>query len=374
MYDVSENFLGSVRQSGRRKTVADLYYGTSLFPIASDIPVSGGSISIDREGDIRRSGNLQIADDQLNLNLFLPTGIEVVIRSGFNFYTGTEELVPLGIFRVEDLSFNEGEQNSVTVSFFDRGRAMQDVVNLVDKNVAGLTFQTVLTEIVDHVFINTGTVPQIISEYDLEQQFPGGTVLNGTYLDTVKKIAEALAGEQYFDVNGNLNIGTIPSITTATSPTEAVWNVDVGATGVLVKAGRKTTRSGTYNGVGVFGATVDDNAGDDRVFGKAYDMNPLSPTFYDGFFGRRTLRINNDLLTSNDACVLAAEAQLKNLQGLAKRITFTSLWNPALDVGDIVLFTFLDGSTEIHMVDSLNFDLASGEMTGETRTTQYIGD
>ena len=372
MYTVSENFLGSVRQSGRRQTVADLYYGTDQTPIVTNLPVANGTVNIDREGDLRRSGNITIASDGLNLNQFLPTGIEIIIRSGFNFYTGTTELVPLGIFRVEDLSFNEGSYNSVDLTFYDRGRALQDVQAIVDNSVAGDTYATVLNHIINYIFINTGIIPTVISDYDLDLKFPGGTMLDGSYLDTVKKIAESLGGEQYFDVNGDLRIGIIPSVTTATDFSESVWDIDIGETGVLISAGRKTTRANTYNGVGVVGAAVEGALGNDRVFGKAYDTNPLSPTNYNGFFGRRTLKMTNDLLTSNEACANAAQEQLKNLQGLSKQVGFKCLWNPALDVGDKVLFTFLDGTQEIHMIDSLTFDLASGEMTGETRTIQYV--
>lgn len=373
MYAVSEEFLQAIRFSSRRVTVADVYYGTELEPIMTNIPVSAGTISIDRTGDIRRSGSVTLAADDLNVNDFLPVGIEIRVKSGFHFYSGFTELVPLGVFRTEDVSFNEGSNNTINISFFDRGKAHQDITQLIQTNLAGLSMAQVLDQFNDYTFLNTGLVPEIIVDpsFDQSLKFPGGTMAQGNNLEIIKKVAEQWGGEQYFDRNGDHVFGQIPAVTAEVELTDTVWDIDVGETGVLVSAGRRTTRDGTFNAVGVYGATVDSATGD-RAFAQAIDSYSLSPTYYDGKFGRKTLVISNDLLTTAEACSVVAYEQLKNHQGLAKSINFTSLWNPALDAGDLVLFTFLDGSQEIHLIDSLSFNLASGEMQGNTRSIQYI--
>ncbi len=375
MYSVSDEFLEAIRFTSRRKTVVDIYFGTNLHPIARNVPVAAGTVNIDRTSDIKRSGSITVSDTNLNLDAFLPVGIEIRIRSGFNLYSGRTETVPLGVFRVEDLSYDEGSHNTVNINFFDRGKAHQDLVVLREESIAGMTGSEVIDKYTSETFDATGMVPSILIDdsFDLERKFPGGTMGTGNNLDILKKVAEQWGGEQYFDTDGNHVFGAIPSVSTATLLTDAVWDIDVGESGVLISAGKNVSRSDTINGIVVFGATID-NTTSDRVYAQAYDDYPLSPTHFHGKFGKRTMTIQNDLLTTSEACHVVADQQLKNHQGLAKKINFTSLWNPALDAGDLVLFTFLDESQEIHLIDSLSFNLASGEMTGSTRTVQYIGN
>jgi hypothetical protein len=182
-------------------------------------------------------------------------------------------------------------------------------------------------------------------------------------------IALTLGGEFYFNPDGAQVFGVIPKISPIFAENVSVWDVDVGATGVLVAASRRNTRANTYNGVSVLGATSE---GGTRVYSYALDTNAASPTWFDGTFGRKTLRIEADTLTTKAACYAAATVQLQNLTGLSKNVSFTSLWNPALQEGDVCLFKFADGSQEYHLIDSLSFDFASGEMSGETRTAQYV--
>jgi hypothetical protein len=339
----------------------------------TDIPVSGGSITADRTSDIRRSGNVTLAADGLDVNDFLPVGTEIRIRSGFALYSGRTEMVPLGVFRTEDVSYNEGASNTIGISFYDRAKAHQDVIVMIALNLAGIQVDEVINFYNDYTFGHTGLVPSIIIDdsFNQNQYMPGGTRGTGNHLEIVSRIAELFGGEQYFDINGDHVFGRIPSVTPDLTAADTVWDIDVGETGVLIEAARKVTRANTVNAVGVYGSIIDPLLGD-RVYSEVFDNYALSPTFYNGKFGRKTKTISNDLLTTSDQCSVVAYEQLKNHQGLAKSIQFKSLWNPALDVGDLVLFTFLDGSQEIHLIDSLSLDLASGEMSGQTRSVQYI--
>jgi len=79
MYTVSDRFLQRIRNSGKTRTVVDLYFEGSL--VASDIPISEGQIRVSRGSDSRRSGSLTIPDPSLvpaiKSDLLIPYGTEI---------------------------------------------------------------------------------------------------------------------------------------------------------------------------------------------------------------------------------------------------------------------------------------------------------
>jgi hypothetical protein len=364
---VTDLFLNRIRYSNTRVTVADIYFDGGL--LFGDIPIKSGSLTIDRNADIRRSGSISLASNDVDLSNFEPNGLEVNIRSGVIYNNGNRELVSLGWFRTETFSRQEGVSKEITVDLFDRGKVHQDIQTFIDVDRGGLSVAQAVQVYTSYSFAGLGYTPLTLWDpsFNQNKKLPGGSVASGTHLDAMKMIALTIAGEFYFDTDGNQVFGVIPKV----SPTGnvSVWDIDVGATGVLVAANRTNTRANTYNGVSVLGASAE---GGTRAYAIVTDSNPTSPTYWTGPFGRKTQRIETDTLTTKAQCYASAVSQLQNLTGLSKKVSFTSLWNPALEEGDICLFTFLDGTQEYHLIDSLSFNFESGEMTGETRTAQYV--
>jgi hypothetical protein len=177
-------------------------------------------------------------------------------------------------------------------------------------------------------------------------------------------MVEAMGGEVYLDVNGDVQVVTPPFIDTTTPQASAVWTVDVGDQGVLISARRGISRADTYNSVVCRGGTKTNGK---QAWGRVYDLNPGSPTYYNGPFGRTRRIIENSAVTTDAQCTAIAMAELRKVTGLAKSVSFTSLRNPALEVGDILLFEFFDSETELHILDGFTYDFASGEMSAETR-------
>lgn len=369
MLYVSSTFLARIRYSHVRMTVADIYWnGAVLF---AGVPIKSGSLSIDRNADIRRSGTITFASDDVNLAGLEPTGLEVNIRSGVRYNNGDSELVSLGWFRTETFATQDGVSKELTMDLFDRGKVYQDLQAYYDYDKSGATVSFTANALTNYAYSGLGYTPTTIwdSSFDQNKKLPGGSVTSGTYLDAFNMIALTLAGEFYYDANGAQVFGVIPKVSPVFTENTSVWDIDVGETGVLVSANMTRTRANTYNGVSVLGATTESGS---RVYAIAEDTSPVSPTYFKGPFGKKTLRIESDTLTTKAACYASAVSQLQNLTGLSKKVSFTSLWNPALEEGDICLFTFTDGTQEYHLIDSLSFDFSSGEMSGETRTAQYV--
>jgi len=365
MYSVSDRFLQRIGASGKVKTVVDLYFDGEL--VAADIPVAAGQIRCSRDSDSRRSGSLTIADPTLvpaiKSDILIPYGTEIQIRSGMVYPDG-EELIPMGIFSLEETQWDEGKSSISEIQFFDRTKAMQRfflpnvydasgqlVVNLLS-TLPGLTFPGGgVTVTVDPSLAN----PKLL----------GGTTYDTNHWDIMTTLAEIIGAEVYFDVDGNIQVVPIPYIDSSTPNSAADWTVGVGDNGVLINARRGISRADTYNSVLVRGGT---KANGKQAWSQSYDLNPASPTYYNGPFGRARKVIENSALITDGDCYNLAIAELRKVTGLAKSVAFTSLRNPALEVGDIILFEFFNGETELHILDSYTFDFTSGEMQADTRS------
>ena len=102
-------------------------------------------------------------------------------------------------------------------------------------------------------------------------------------------------------------------------------------------------------------------------------MDPNSRTYWFGPFGQKRFDTSNQALTTKKQCAAAAGKLLKKFTGLSRNASFTSLCNPALDVGDIITYQDLTGDEELFMVESLQISFSSGVMTGALSSKQYAG-
>lgn len=371
MYAVSDEFLVSVKNSGLRKTVVDVYYGSTT-PIAANVPVTECTISADRTADIRRAGTITVSSYDVSSAIFLPVGTEIAIRSGVVFPDGTEELVPMGVFIVETNSVQDGIGKTISMSFNDRGKALTDLPSLFPQTfqLAGKLASELIIHYSDYAFIGKWYTPTIFQDASLpDYKIPGGFLLEGTHWEIIQKLAEGMGGEAFFNTDGDLVIQPVPSISSSTSVGDTVLTIGAGEGGALIEANRTRSRSDTYNIVAFYGAQTAAGA---QARAYIYDSNPASPTYYWGNFGKKSIRFDNEMLITNAQCLSAATAKLADLTGLSRNVSFGMLFNPALDPGDIVLFDFLTATSEIHMIDSLAFDLTSGAMSGQTRTVQFV--
>lgn len=384
VYPVSDRFLNAVAISGVRKTVVDIYYGTQL--LIPNLPIVDGHITVDRKSDVRRSGSITIGDPDLfptlnNSTGLEPYGIELIVKTGFVF-SDSEELVPLGVFIIDSVSGTESEGLFPTVNFFDRAKRVQETSTLVTdggpQSFGGSTVQEALDTTLRYPA--PGWPDNSLWVVVVDPELPLVTIPGG-FLDgdtdrwqLAVDLANAIGGEAYFDVLGTAQVKAPPFIGPTTTVGEAVWSVkaDIGdGTGNMIDADRTLGRDGVYNSVLMLGSTPNDNS--PQPYGHAFDSDPQSKTFYGGLFGRKTLRMKNTALTSDAQCLSAAKAQLRNVLGLAKNLNLKSLCNPALTEGDIILVTYPDTTTELHLVDGFDIPFGSdvGSMSIKTRTVQY---
>lgn len=385
MYPVSDRFLGAIPKSGKRKIVADVYTDSKYVPILSDLPVIDGSLSVDRNSRSRRSGSLTLGDaDLFPVELVRETGLEpygaeIVIRCGFVYPDGTEELVPMGVFLITDVEANESRGRLPTIQFYDRAQRVYETSTHVTDGgpqiFVGQYINQALPEVVAYSAPGWPTDPRFSCTVDPALpavKIPGGYLSGETdRWQICEEMATAISAEIYFNVFGEAIVKPPPFIDATTTAADAVWTVsyDIGdKKGVLVDADRRLTRESTYNAVVVLGATPESG---NQPIGIAYNTASQSKTNWYGTFGKKTLRINNSLLTTSAQCTSAAQSELRNVSGLHKQVSFQALFNPALDAGDIVQVIYSDGISELHLIDSISFNFSQWSMSAETRTVVY---
>jgi hypothetical protein len=320
-----------------------------------------------------------------------PYGAELNIKWGVAFPDGTTESVSLGWFRIQDVEQETapGQSNGglPVVQFFDRSQAVDDASFLDPIDRGGWGVKSLLTHLIQDVvpYAGVSITPGLV-----DGTVPGGVTFDNARWDAVATCAGYLLADAYFDVNGNLAVVPVPTLTQSTPASAAVWTMDASTpaavaagaspTGVLVSAKRTVSRAGVYNGVSAYGATTGSAA---PPTGYAVDTDPRSPTYFgptpnygnpspSSNFGAQLYRYQNNLLTTNAQCAAAAQTQLANFLGLARSLSFTTCPNPALEAGDIVKVIYPDGRTELHLLDSFTIPLGpSSQFSGSTRTLTY---
>ena len=213
MYTVTDRFLQTIRQTGKRKTVVDLYLGGAL--VQSDVAVSDGNIRIDRGADHRRSGSLTIPNPDLvpaiKSDALSPYGTEVVIRHGVQYPDGSSELVPQGVFTLEQTRWDEATGAIPRIEFYDRSKALQRINLTKARDLSGQRVQQVITD----------TLLQGLSSVTFDITFdpalpnmklPGGSLYDQNYWTTIEAMLEAMGAEGYFDNNGDFVVKPIPYI------------------------------------------------------------------------------------------------------------------------------------------------------------------
>jgi hypothetical protein len=367
MYPTSETFKRRIRQGGRRKTVVDVYYNGQL--VKADLPVESGSIRVDRNAGVRRSGSITVPDKSL-IPVFLndvlsPYGTEIKIRQGIVYPNGEEELVPLGVFVLDTTSWDESEGPIPSIEFYDRSIILEraQIGNVWD--FSGFTAQKAILKIIVNLF------PEYFDELSFEDglnnyRIPGGTAYDsGNTWTIAQEIARGMGGEIYFDLDGLPVVKKLPHFDRSTLDAEAVWTFDVGEDGVLQTADRSITREGTYNRIFVKGR-ANENGHFPRADVRNNDAD--SPLRVNGPFRGQGFTIQDDKLTTTAQCSRVGLQKLAELCRLSRTLSFTAIPNPAIQEGDIVLLKYLDGSTELGLIESMTIPLGPGEFNATAST------
>lgn len=361
----SDRFDRVVAGSHQMRSRVDVLFGGVEVDGAQDLPVSAGLYDADRTKAVMASitGLVVAAPDLavLQPGPLTPYGYELRVRRGVVYSDGTEELLQLGIFPIQSTSI-AGIDLTAGITAFDRSQLVIDARLEDDYPIAaGTNYGTAIRQLIlagvpGTVFVFPGTTfttPDLV--------FPMGS----DRWAVAREMAASCGWELYFDSLGQCAARVEPSVATATS----VLNIDEGSTGALIDLQVGLDRAPAYNKVIASGENSSLNA----VFkGSAADLDPTSPTYYLGTFGRKPTFMVSQFYTSDAQCTVAAQAKLDKVRGVARSLTLTAVPHPGLEAADgVTVRRAALAVNEVHLVDGLRMGLAAGDvMALATRTVQ----
>ncbi|HET6634708.1 MAG TPA: DUF5047 domain-containing protein [Streptomyces sp.] len=349
MYPVSARFLARLAESHAPVRRATLLRTDGT---VQELAVSGGTVTVDSGSATRRTCTVEVPDPALiprtpadELAMY---GARLRIEAGVEYGDGSVETVPLGVFRLDEVSGDVDEgpaklsgksleaavaDDKLTAPYTATGNATTSITLLIRRSLP------------DAAVINRATSSGVGSRtWDVEAD----------PWESVVELATALGAEVYADPDGDFVIAALPDLLT----TDPVWTIAAGEGGVYVQAERGMTTDKVHNGVLARGENTSDNAPPVQYL--AVDEDPTSPTWWGGPFGRRPAFYSSSTLTTTEACIQAARVRLLAEKAPNATADITSLPNPALEPGDVIRIVYPDGARELHQVQSLSIPLDIG--------------
>lgn len=367
MRPASDTFLKALRGSHQMCARARIVTGfpTGVDPDGTEIPILAGDVQLDANADIRAT--LDLTTDGNNAwpidtaGLFTPYGNELFIERGIVLGDGTREWVSQGYFRINTVEQDDVPNGPIRITGQDRMAGIRDG-RLLSQVQFGAG--TSVADIFD--FLVTEIYPAATMVFDFDAD---NTTLASSHIADEDRygflldLARSLGKVMYWDHTGQLRVQSAPS------PTAPVFDVNHGKSGVLVRMSRALDREGVYNAVVASGEHPEASLAPARAV--ARDMNPESPTFWNGAFGKVPRFFTSPFITTFEQAGDAGEAMLRKSIGLPYNATFQAVVNPALEPLDPVRVTYSDRARdEIHVLEKLTIPLVPGAALSATTREQ----
>ena len=362
MWPVSDLFGAALRQAHTAHIQVDAWYGGDL--LVEDVPITDGQVTVNSGQGVRRTLDVTVADTALWGTLDV-AGVELRAYRGVRYPSGQVETVPLGVFGLDSQSIGVAPGGGIQVrSAPDRwARVQRARFEVAETSVAGsaVTSEVVrlVTEAVpgiDYVNATTSTALVGVLVWDRDRD------------KAVNDLLTSISAEGFFDNEGALRLVDAPLLSQA-----PVWTVDASPSGVLLDGARIRDRSRTYNVAVVFDSRTDGSVPFDPQI--AEDNDPTSRTYVGGPFGRVPYFWSSPAVTTTAAAMEAATTILHRVKATNAQLNVDAVVHPGLDRGDVISVVTADGSTELHLVDSLTIPLTvDGAQSITTRSSRPDGD
>lgn len=366
MRPVSAQFAAAIVQSHRLATQVEVLESGVVAgdPLTS---VASGTVTLDARAQSRGRLDITILDDgALGLipaaatDPLAPYGNELRVSRGIRYPDNTTELVPLGVFRIDETEVSDSAgQLTVQIAGMDRSARIADARFEEPFQIpAGVNVATQILTLVQAAY------PAVVSDFAPTPHVTGVMFIEegADRWALCQQLATNAGMRLYFD-----GLGTL--IFTADSQSGIAATIAEGNGGLLVSAGRRWTRQGAFNRVIVTGENTSVGV---PVRAVATDTNPLSPTYYFGPFGPVPRFFQSQFIVTAAQAQDAANAMLARELGTTQSVNFGSIVLPHLEPGDVVRITRQRaGVDEDHIIDSLTIGLGADQaMSGATRATQ----
>lgn len=339
--------------------------------------IDDGSVTEDSTSQARGGANFTVPNiGGAMFDLFSTPGALVRIRAGFQFDDGSTETVPMFTGYVTGTPEDAGA-GSVAVScqdrWWDASRKRSATPLTVQGNVRNSdVIAATLSALYPGITVHNVATSTVSCEF---QTWPASRT------DMVADLAKDAALEVFFDRNGDLVIRDAPKDVPA-----VVWTLSTGNGGTVKALPRDRDLDGLYNTVVVRPLNPDgsqitwpDDTTAQAGQAQVQITNPADP-LYPGKVGVLPIFWGSSTAGSYDDLVNAGKAMLQKVAGFTETIGAQALACWGLEAEDAVRVVSAAGIGDlpavdvVHVVESLSFDLASGDMTANTRTRLSAND
>lgn len=331
MRDVSEVAAAMLATSHYVATSVGIFYDGE--PTVDEVPIVDGSLDVD--GTQAVPGTLSVAlprflvVDDVQVDLLPDTegsplgsdGHQLAVTYLIDLPGAEREAVFLGWYRVEDWA--EEDDGSITVIAASLEALVSEARLLSPVTIAkGATYAAAATTLVGKLLPLevTAEAAKVTEAQVFEEE----------RLDALSTLVTAWPARMFVDDEGTLQI--TPPFDDATDP--VVFSLTDGEDGTLVRAPRSGKR-GIPNAVKASGEAQGDVA---PVSAVAYLQT--GPRRWNGPYGNVPYFYSSPLLTTQAACLKAAQTILDRLQRQAAELTVTCAPDPRIQYGDVGELTY----------------------------------
>jgi hypothetical protein len=368
MYETSAAFRIKVLESHEVASGCDLYPANGV-PIFG-LPVTGGEVRVDNTASERRTVDLDVASADLvpsdARDPLAPYGSEVRPWRGVRLDDGSLEIKPLGVFRITDADIRDDGVPGLSIKGSDRSRPVARNA-FIDPWIipANLNYVTAIGNMladrlpgVDMTLAETAEVSPLLV-FDIEDD----------PWSALQKMAAAFGHIVLFDADGNFVLRPQPD----PSDDQPVAAFVEGAGSTLLSVDRSLSDEPGYNGVVM---AAESTTLRQPIRAVVWDMDPDSPTYALGPYGKVPAFQTNQFITSQTGADAAARAWLIRNLGGTDTITLTAIPNPALDADDVVTARRLAaGVDQVGIVQALTMPLdVASSMSVTLRARQLLVD
>lgn len=322
----------------------------------------GGSVSATLTNRVSRGLELTL-DEALYPHgpgfLLAPYGNRIRVWAGIQFAEGTRYRWVIFTGRIQDVVSSSSGQ--VSVSAADRGNEVVEAEFLRPENSsAGATvyaeFQRLVSDAIpDAVFGVSDQVTLRVPQLTWESDRAGA----------LDEMATSAGCYWYALADGSFVLRRYPFATAAPS----ILALHDGPEGTI-SAAPSRGRQPIYNSITVTGERAD---GTTPVYGLAQDLNPASPTYVFGNFGRRHKTVSLRTPATQGSAQSAAEDYLRSSIALSQAWTWGQPTDAALELGDVVTLNAREESGIIQVVSAFVISLEAGAAMSVTGRAQIVG-
>lgn len=379
MYPTSARFRevvrGSHRMVARARVLTGVQFGRN--PVGLDLPLRSGNVRMASTQDVKATLEIEVPGDYWDS--VQPYGAEIFVERGVDFGDGSEELVPLGYFRIQSADQDTAPHGPIKVTGRDRIAQLKDARLVYPYQYpAGISHRELFARMVNGYTDPTGgtaggpllisygmylsaDVPIIFRGYDGDQaKLPTGVIEDDVY-EALAKIVDARGCVIMFNRHGELEV-VRRDVAPDTAP---VYSVVDGKTGTLLRRSRQTRRDGVYNIVVTRGSDPAAPVG----YRLSYNNDQTSKLWWKGPFGPVPRYYASPLVRTGEQAQAAGDALLARYSGLPTEQAAAMVPDPSLDLLDPVT---LDGA--LHVTDELLLPVVSGQVELKTRSTNVVPD